>query len=96
MPGMKVTLDAAMRARDVSRPHAEHEALAREGEPESGGTREQAPRAKPARPPERTAGAADAAGRAASGGAGNGAAGQGAAAGGKSRSGRSHRRRRHR
>ncbi len=26
MPGLKVTLDAAMRARDVSRPHAEHEA----------------------------------------------------------------------
>jgi hypothetical protein len=32
MPGMKVTLDAAMRARDVSRPHAEHEALADAGE----------------------------------------------------------------
>jgi hypothetical protein len=32
MPGMKVTLDAAMRARDVSRPHAEHEALAEAGE----------------------------------------------------------------
>ena len=36
MPGMKVTLDAAMRARDVSRPHAEHEALAAAGEPEPG------------------------------------------------------------
>jgi hypothetical protein len=33
MPGMKVTLDAAMRARDVSRPHAEHEAVAEAGEP---------------------------------------------------------------
>jgi hypothetical protein len=33
MPGMKVTLDAAMRARDVSRPHAEHEAAADAGEP---------------------------------------------------------------
>jgi hypothetical protein len=30
MTGMKVTVDAAMRARDVSRPHAEHEAQARE------------------------------------------------------------------
>ncbi len=35
MPGMKVTVDAAMRARDVSRPHAEHEALADEREPTS-------------------------------------------------------------
>ena len=33
MPGMKVTLGAAMRARDVSRPHAEHEDLAEAGEP---------------------------------------------------------------
>ena len=95
MPGMKVTLDAAMRARDVSRPHAEHEALAHESEPESGGTREQAPRARP-RPPESKAGAADAPARAASGSPGNGAADQGAAAVGNSRSRRSHRRRRHR
>ena len=29
MRGMKITVDAAMRARDVSRPRAEHEALAR-------------------------------------------------------------------
>ena len=29
MPGMKVTLSAAMRARDVSRPQAEHEEAAR-------------------------------------------------------------------
>ena len=35
MPGMKVTLDAAMRARDVSRPHAEHEALADASEVQS-------------------------------------------------------------
>ena len=28
MRGMKITVDAAMRARDVSRPRAEHEALA--------------------------------------------------------------------
>jgi hypothetical protein len=30
MPGMKVTVDTAMRARDVSRPRPEHEALAEE------------------------------------------------------------------
>ena len=30
MPGMKVTLSAAMRARDVSRPQAEHEEAAQE------------------------------------------------------------------
>ena len=30
MPGMKVTLSAAMRARDVSRPHADHEEAAEE------------------------------------------------------------------
>lgn len=29
MPSMKITLSAAMRARDASRPHAEHEAAAR-------------------------------------------------------------------
>jgi hypothetical protein len=33
MPGMKVTLDAAMRARDVSRPRAEHEDQAVASEP---------------------------------------------------------------
>ena len=32
MRGMKITVDAAMRARDVSRPRAEHEALARVAE----------------------------------------------------------------
>jgi hypothetical protein len=32
MRGMKITVDAAMRARDVSRPDADHEAMAREGE----------------------------------------------------------------
>ncbi len=32
MPGMKVTPDAAMRARDVSRPHAEHVARAEQAE----------------------------------------------------------------
>ncbi len=33
MRGMKITVDAAMRARDVSRPRTEHEALAQAGEP---------------------------------------------------------------
>jgi hypothetical protein len=32
MPAMKVTPDAAMRARDVSRPHAEHVARAEQAE----------------------------------------------------------------
>jgi hypothetical protein len=40
MPGMKVTLEAAMRARDVSRPHAEHEAQAA-SEPQSARTQHQ-------------------------------------------------------
>jgi hypothetical protein len=31
MPAMRVTLSAAMRARDVSRPHAEHEEAAERG-----------------------------------------------------------------
>ena len=39
MPGMKVTLSAAMRARDVSRPQAEHEEAAeRAGAPRPAGT----------------------------------------------------------
>jgi len=33
---MKVTVDAAMRARDVSRPRADHEETAQAGEPEPG------------------------------------------------------------
>jgi hypothetical protein len=40
MAGMKVTLDAAMRARDVSRPHVEHEALADASEPQPAWARE--------------------------------------------------------
>jgi hypothetical protein len=32
MRGMKITVDAAMRARDVSRPGADQEAAAREGD----------------------------------------------------------------
>lgn len=41
MPGMKVTLDAAMRARDVSRPHAEHDDQAVASEPQSARARDQ-------------------------------------------------------
>jgi hypothetical protein len=41
MPGMKVTLDAAMRARDVSRPHAEHEDQAVASEPQPARARDQ-------------------------------------------------------
>ena len=37
MAGMKVTVDAAMRARDVSRPHAEHEVLAQSLDSEAAG-----------------------------------------------------------
>lgn len=50
MRGMKITVDAAMRARDVSRPRAEHEAKARAAE-EAGeaGQADQVP-AEPARP----------------------------------------------
>jgi len=43
MPGMKITVDSAMRARDVSRPRPEHEAAA---EQSTGG-----PSARP-RPPQ--------------------------------------------
>jgi len=51
MRGMKVTVDAAMRARDVSRPRAEHEAMARQDEPgTSRPTEEQAAPALPAGP----------------------------------------------
>ncbi len=39
MRGMKITVDAAMRARDVSRPRPEHEALARESEAAAGVSR---------------------------------------------------------
>jgi hypothetical protein len=38
MRGMKITVDAAMRARDVSRPRPEHEELARESEAAAGGS----------------------------------------------------------
>jgi len=55
MRGMKITVDAAMRARDVSRPRAEHEALARaadqaeEAGPKPAGPAEQA-RGAPVKP----------------------------------------------
>ncbi len=53
MRGMKITVDAAMRARDVSQPRADQEARAQVAEPE--------PAARPARPrPEPTAAAAPA------------------------------------
>jgi hypothetical protein len=40
MRGMKVTVDAAMRARDVSRPRADQEESAQAGEPEPARPRE--------------------------------------------------------
>jgi hypothetical protein len=55
MPGMKVTLSAAMRARDVSRPHADHEEAAEEA-----AARAAAPR--PAGPPPRSRAAAGSSG----------------------------------
>jgi hypothetical protein len=36
MRGMKITVDAAMRARDVSRPRHEHEEMARESDAAAG------------------------------------------------------------
>jgi hypothetical protein len=80
MPGMKVTLDAAMRARDVSRPRAEHEDQAVTSEPQSARPRDQGKDTRDTRP----------AGPAAAGAA------PGAAAGGtpKGRSSRRRRRRR--
>jgi len=49
MPGMKITLDAAMRARDVSRPHAEHEDQAVASEPQSARARDQGQDSRDAR-----------------------------------------------
>ncbi|MFG2003517.1 hypothetical protein ACGFNU_30590 [Spirillospora sp. NPDC048911] len=45
-PGMRITVDAAMRARDVSRPRAEGE------EPPANGTPKNAESGKPAKPPK--------------------------------------------
>jgi hypothetical protein len=47
MRGMKITVDAAMRARDVSRPRPEHEALARESEAVAGVSRAERARQAP-------------------------------------------------
>ena len=49
MAGMKVTVDAAMRARDVSRPHAEHEVLAQSLDAEAA-SQARPTAARPARP----------------------------------------------
>ena len=92
MPGMKVTVDAAMRARDVSRPHAEHEDQAVASEPQAPRVRDQGPDTRDTRD---TRGARDTqpTGSAAAGTAPGAAAGS--AAGGAPR-GRSPRRRRRR
>jgi hypothetical protein len=63
MRGMKITVDAAMRARDVSRPRAEHEALARESDAAAESSRRTQAPAGPAAPsgagrPARPAGTA--------------------------------------
>jgi len=50
MGGMKITLDAAMRARDVSRPRSDHEAESRAGEPAAGDARDPATAVAPAGP----------------------------------------------
>jgi len=53
MPDMKVTLSAAMRARDVSRPRAEHEEAAQEAA-ERAGTPRPAGAPRPAGTPPRS------------------------------------------
>ena len=50
MRGMKITVDAAMRARDVSRPRAEHEALALAAEGAEEAKEADPKPAEPARP----------------------------------------------
>jgi hypothetical protein len=57
MRGMKVTVDAAMRARDVSRPRADDEETARASEPGPGRPREDP--VAPARPADTGAPAPD-------------------------------------
>jgi len=69
MPGMKVTLDAAMRARDVSRPHAEHEDQAVASEPQPARARDQGQDTRDTRDTRDTQPAGPAAARAAPGGA---------------------------
>jgi hypothetical protein len=48
---MKITVDAAMRARDVSRPRAEHEALATEKDATAAAPRKEPASSPEARPP---------------------------------------------
>jgi hypothetical protein len=55
MPGMKVTLSAAMRARDVSRPHEDHEEAAEEADARAAAPRPAGPAAR-----SRTAGSSGA------------------------------------
>jgi hypothetical protein len=64
MRGMKVTVDAAMRARDVSRPRADHAAAARESDAEAAARDETGPAssAPGQAPPAATAGRPDAGG----------------------------------
>jgi hypothetical protein len=50
MRGMKITVDAAMRARDVSRPRAEHEVLAQAAEGVEEAKEADPKPAEPARP----------------------------------------------
>jgi hypothetical protein len=56
MRGMKITVDAAMRARDVSRPRPEDEALAQEAEAAEAAEEAEEAGPKPAGSTERTAG----------------------------------------
>lgn len=54
MPVMKITVDAAMRARDVSRPHADQERSAYAAQADPVGAAEDSPsarRRKPRQPP---------------------------------------------
>jgi hypothetical protein len=78
MAAMKVTISAAMRARDVSRPHAEHLAFAEAAEADAVRGRPGGPAVPAASPVLADAAGAGAAG---AGAAGAGAAGAGAASG---------------
>jgi hypothetical protein len=61
MPVMKITVDAAMRARDVSRPHADQEASARSADTDLAGQAHATAEHATAGPPEgQTAGTAEA------------------------------------
>jgi hypothetical protein len=55
MRGMKITVDAAMRARDVSRPRPEHEELARQNEAAPGVAGEQRVKQAPGSPADAAA-----------------------------------------